>query len=169
MRSAPVSLSIGIVGLPSVRKIDLVQRADQGGGVASNYPFATIEPSVGVVGIPDQLPVGQIAVFAAITAPYIVHLGLFGLPSNQLLFWLYVLPPGLLTWPATRPVLESKRLPELIISQAAYMGEPSTWCRLAPLAERDEIAVFGWVWRHQRSSAVTAKQEGLCNAKRPGF
>ena len=73
-----------------------------------------------------------------------------------------VLPPGLLTWLATRPVLESKRLPELIISQARYIGEPSTWCRLAPLAESDEIVVFGRVWRRASvARGVTAEQEGI--------
>src|SRR5215472_10597173 len=93
------------------------------------------------------VPVGQIAVFAAITVPYIVLLTVFGLPFNHNLFWLYVLPPGLLTWLATRPVLESKRLPELLTSQARYLGEPRTWCRMAPLAEKDDVVVFGRVWR----------------------
>jgi MinD-like ATPase involved in chromosome partitioning or flagellar assembly len=112
--------------------------------------------------LPMPLPVGQIAVFAAVTVPYIVLLTLFGLPFNHNLFWLYVLPPGLLTWLATRPVLESKRLPELIISQARYIGEPSTWCRMAPLAEKDEIVVFGRVWRRVSvAPAVTAEQEGI--------
>jgi len=112
--------------------------------------------------LPMPLPVGQIAVFAAVTVPYIVLLTLFGLPFNHNLFWLYVLPPGLLTWLATRPVLESKRLPELIISQARYIGEPSTWCRMAPLAEKDEIVVFGRVWRRVSvAPAVTAEQENI--------
>src|SRR5262249_44657410 len=108
------------------------------------------------------LPVGQIAVFAAFTVPYIVLLTLFGVPFNHNLFWLYVLPPGLLTWAATRPVLESKRLPELIISQVRYIGEPSTWCRLAPLAEKDEIVVFGRVWRRVSvARPVGAEQGGI--------
>jgi MinD-like ATPase involved in chromosome partitioning or flagellar assembly len=120
--------------------------------------------------LPMPIPVGQIAVFTAVTVPYIVLLTLFGLPFNHNLFWLYVLPPGLLTWLATRPVLESKRLPELIISQVRYIGEPSTWCRLAPLAERDEVVVFGRVWRRvsvapavtaEQARAVTAEQEGI--------
>jgi len=112
--------------------------------------------------LPMPLPVGQIAVFAAITVPYIILLTLLGLPFNHNLFWLYVLPPGLLTWLATRPVLESKRLPELITSQARYIGEPSTWCRLAPLAESDEIVVFGRVWRRASvARGVTAGQEGI--------
>jgi MinD-like ATPase involved in chromosome partitioning or flagellar assembly len=101
--------------------------------------------------LPMPLPVGQIAVFTAITVPYIVLLTIFGLPFNHTLFWLYVLPPGLLTWLATRPVLESKRLPELLISQARYLGEPATWCRMAPLAEKDEIVLFGRVWRRARA------------------
>ena len=75
--------------------------------------------------LPMPLPVGQIAVFTAITVPYVILLTLFGLPFSHTLFWLYVLPPGVLTWLATRPVLESKRLPELIISQVRYLGEPS--------------------------------------------
>src|SRR5690242_20860834 len=78
------------------------------------------------------LPVGQIAVFTAITVPYVILLTLFGLPFSHTLFWLYVLPPGVLTWLATRPVLESKRLPELIISQVRYIGEPAAWCRMTP-------------------------------------
>ena len=106
--------------------------------------------------LPMPLPVGQIAVFTAITVPYIVLLTLFGLPFNHNLFWLYVLPPGLLTWLATRPVLESKRLPELLISQMRYLGEPSTWCRMAPLAEKDQVLVFSRVWR-RASVAATAE------------
>src|SRR5690348_714678 len=93
------------------------------------------------------LPVGQIAVFTAITVPYVILLTLFGLPFSHTLFWLYVLPPGVLTWLATRPVLESKRLPELIISQVRYIGEPSAWCRMTPHVEKDEMIVTGRVWR----------------------
>src|SRR5712671_4006478 len=105
------------------------------------------------------LPVGQIAVFTAVTVPYVVLLTLFGLPFNHNLFWLYVLPPGLLTWLATRPVLESKRLPELLISQARYLGEPPTWCRMAPLAEKDQVVMFGRVWR-RAAVAATAEIAG---------
>ncbi len=97
--------------------------------------------------LPMPVPVGQIAVFAAITVPYVIILTVLGLPFSHTLFWLYVLPPGVLTWLATRPVLESKRLPELIISQVRYLGEPATWCRMTPLAEKDEIVVVGRVWR----------------------
>jgi hypothetical protein len=108
--------------------------------------------------LPMPLPIGQIAVFAAIALPYIIVLTILGLPFSHTYFWLYVLPPGVLAWLATRPVLESKRLPELIVSQVRYLGEPRTWCRLAPLAEKDEVVVFARVWHQSgmRSAAAAA-------------
>lgn len=106
--------------------------------------------------LPMPLPVGQIAIFTAITVPYVILLTLFGLPFSHTLFWLYVLPPGVLTWLATRPVLESKRLPELIISQVRYVGEPSAWCRMTPHAEKDEMIVTGRVWRRSRTQPAVA-------------
>ncbi|HEX4659211.1 MAG TPA: TcpE family conjugal transfer membrane protein [Streptosporangiaceae bacterium] len=97
--------------------------------------------------LPMPLPVGQIAVFTAIAVPYVVILKVLGLPFSHTLLWLYVLPPGALAWVVTRPVLESKRLPELVVSQLRYLSEPRTWCRMAPLAEKDEIVIAARVWR----------------------
>ena len=111
--------------------------------------------------LPMPLPINWIAVFVGITVPYIVLLIAIGLPFNHTLVWLYVLPPGLLTWLTTRPVIENKRLPELVESQVRYLTEPRVWTRLTPLNEKDQMVVTARVWHArqapQRRKAATAR------------
>jgi GTP-binding protein YchF len=48
-----VALTIGIVGLPNVGKSTVFNALTRNSVLAANYPFATIDPNVGVVGVPD--------------------------------------------------------------------------------------------------------------------
>lgn len=49
-----MSLSLGIVGLPNVGKSSLFNALTKANAQASNFPFTTIEPNVGVVAVPDD-------------------------------------------------------------------------------------------------------------------
>ncbi len=47
-------MKLGIVGLPNVGKSTLFNSLTKAGALAANYPFATIDPNVGVVNVPDE-------------------------------------------------------------------------------------------------------------------
>ena len=127
--------------------------------------------------LPAPLPITWIAVFAGITVPYIIFLVVVGVPFNHDVVWLYVLPPGMLTWLSTRPVIESKRLPELVSSQLRYLAEPRTWCRMAPFAEKDHVLLYVRVWRRsaqqrrpapRRAAAPPAASRAAAPRPQPG-
>lgn len=49
-----MALTAGIVGLPNVGKSTLFNAITKAGALAANYPFATIDPNVGIVEVPDK-------------------------------------------------------------------------------------------------------------------
>ncbi|MFI7058667.1 TcpE family conjugal transfer membrane protein [Streptosporangium canum] len=109
--------------------------------------------------LPMPLPIVWIGVFVGVVVPWSLLLYLLGLPFDAPWHVVYLVPPGIVTWLSTRPVIESKRLTELLQSQARYVGEPRTWCRMAPASEPSEISLTGRVWQAapQREAPVRVK------------
>ncbi|WP_267898467.1 TcpE family conjugal transfer membrane protein, partial [Actinomadura harenae] len=97
--------------------------------------------------LPMPLPLVQIGVFAGMFIPWVLVLRLVGIPFKSPWHVLYLVPPFVLTFAATRPVIEGKRLTELLLSHTRYLSEPRTWCRLTPIREPREVVVVGRVWR----------------------
>ncbi|WP_327089482.1 TcpE family conjugal transfer membrane protein [Nonomuraea sp. NBC_01738] len=112
--------------------------------------------------LPMPLPIVWIGVFVGVLAPWSFLLWLVGLPFAAPWHVVYLVPPGIVTWLSTRPVIENKRLTELLQSQLRYMGEPRVWCRMAPAAEPETVTFAGRVWR-----AMPARVKAVRKAKQP--
>ncbi|WP_460776813.1 conjugal transfer protein, partial [Nocardiopsis nanhaiensis] len=102
--------------------------------------------------LPMPLPVGTFGVALGVFALWVVLLSIVNAPFDFGNGWhlvLWVVPPGVITVLATRPVIEGKRLTELLISQARFLTEARVFTRLAPEYEPSEIRVSVRVWhRH---------------------
>ncbi|WP_149260893.1 TcpE family conjugal transfer membrane protein [Actinomadura sp. K4S16] len=109
--------------------------------------------------LPMPLPLVQIGVFLGVFVPWIVLLRVVGIPFESPWHVLYIVPPGVLTWMATRPVIEGKRLTELLLSQGRYLAEPRTWCRLTPIQEPREVVIVARVWRRAGAPVPAAAME----------
>ena len=107
--------------------------------------------------LPMPLPLVQIGVFLGVFVPWIVLLRVVGVPFESPWHVLYIVPPGVLTWLATRPVIEGKRLTELLLSQGRYLAEPRTWCRLTPIREPREVVIVARVWRRAEAPAAVER------------
>ncbi|MEV5568441.1 TcpE family conjugal transfer membrane protein [Spirillospora sp. NPDC052269] len=116
--------------------------------------------------LPMPLPLVQIGVFAGVFIPWILMMRLFGVPFKTPWHVLYIVPPGVLTWLATRPVIEGKRLTEVLISHSRFLSEPRTWCRLTPIREPREVVVVGRVWRRADHAADHAAERAAIKATR---
>ncbi|NKY99925.1 TcpE family conjugal transfer membrane protein [Nocardiopsis alborubida] len=105
--------------------------------------------------LPMPLPVGTFGVALGVFALWVVLLSLVNAPfvfGNGWHLVLWVVPPGVITVLATRPVIEGKRLTELLISQARFLAEARVYNRLAPEYEPAEVRVAVRVWHRDPES-----------------
>ncbi|GGO67698.1 TcpE family conjugal transfer membrane protein [Nonomuraea cavernae] len=107
--------------------------------------------------LPMPLPIVWIGVFVGVFVPWSLLLFLVGVPVAMPWHVLYLVPPGIVTWLSTRPVIEGKRLTELLESQLRYLGQPRAWYRLAPATEPETITFSGRVW-HTMPARVRVKK-----------
>ncbi|WP_214412576.1 conjugal transfer protein [Sphaerisporangium fuscum] len=116
--------------------------------------------------LPMPLPIVWIGVFLGVLVPWSILLAVLGMPFETPWHVVYLVPPGIVTWLSTRPVIESKRLTELLQSQIRYIGEPKTWARLAPLHEPDEITFTARVWRAAPQAAQVLSADTVKSTSR---
>ncbi|WP_176902933.1 conjugal transfer protein [Nonomuraea maritima] len=114
--------------------------------------------------LPMPLPIVWIGVFVGVFVPWSLLLVLVGVPVEMPWHVLYLVPPGIVTWLSTRPVIEGKRLTELLESHLRYLGEPKAWYRLTPGSEPDTVTFSGRVWR---TTYAPARSTEARKARRP--
>ncbi|WP_185844784.1 TcpE family conjugal transfer membrane protein [Nonomuraea sp. WAC 01424] len=114
--------------------------------------------------LPMPLPIVWIGVFVGVFVPWSLLLILVGVPVAMPWHVLFLVPPGIVTWLSTRPVIEGKRLTELLESQLRYLGQPKAWYRLAPTAEPEAVSFSGRVWR---TTPARVKAKAARKARQP--
>ncbi|MEU5865647.1 TcpE family conjugal transfer membrane protein [Nonomuraea sp. NPDC047529] len=114
--------------------------------------------------LPMPLPIVWIGVFVGVFVPWSLLLILVGVPVAMPWHVLFLVPPGIVTWLSTRPVIEGKRLTELLESQLRYLGQPKAWYRLAPTSEPEGVTFSGRVWR---TTPVRVKAKAARKARQP--
>ncbi|MEV0998338.1 TcpE family conjugal transfer membrane protein [Nonomuraea sp. NPDC050202] len=114
--------------------------------------------------LPMPLPIVWIGVFVGVFVPWSLLLVLVGVPVEMPWHVLFLVPPGIVTWLSTRPVIEGKRLTELLESQLRYLGQPKAWYRMAPSSEPETVTFSGRVWR---TGPARAKSKAPRKARQP--
>ena len=99
--------------------------------------------------LPMPLPVATFGVALGVFVLWAVLLNILNAPFDFGNGWhlvLWVVPPGVITVLATRPVIEGKRLTELLLSQVRFFTEARVYTRMAPEYEPSEVRVSVRVW-----------------------
>ncbi|MFW5416367.1 hypothetical protein J0910_07065 [Nocardiopsis sp. CNT-189] len=96
--------------------------------------------------LPQPLSVVTLGVFLGVLAIWAMLLRLVGFPLETPWHVVWIVPPFVITFLATRPVIEGKRLTELLASQLRFLAEARVYTRLSPEHEPAEVRVVVTVW-----------------------
>ena len=117
--------------------------------------------------LPMPLPVATVGVCVAIAVVWILLMRLVNMPWEQPWHVVWIVPPFLLGYVVTRPVVEGKRLTELMLSYSRYLFEARVYCRLAPEREPRNAVVTVRVWhRHPDAGPLPAVRESRAVRRR---
>ncbi|TQN32848.1 MinD-like ATPase involved in chromosome partitioning or flagellar assembly [Haloactinospora alba] len=96
--------------------------------------------------LPQPLPVVTLGVFLGVFFGWILLLNLVGFPWRSPFHVVWLVPPGIITFLATRPVIEGKRLTELLVSQGRFLTEARVYTRMSPEREPSRVTLTVRVW-----------------------
>ncbi|PSK97294.1 MinD-like ATPase involved in chromosome partitioning or flagellar assembly [Murinocardiopsis flavida] len=96
--------------------------------------------------LPMPLPLVTFSVWLGVTVVWMLLMSLLGVPFATPWHVLWIVPPMVIAFFATRPVVEGKRLTELVFSQGRYLAEARVYTRLTPEREPRVILVGVRVW-----------------------
>ncbi|MFD0800100.1 conjugal transfer protein, partial [Streptomonospora algeriensis] len=117
--------------------------------------------------LPQPVSVVYIGVVVGVGFVWVMLLRLIGVPFEMPLHVIYIVPPFVIAFLATRPVVEGKRLSELISSQARYLAEPKAFTRLRPEREPGTVEVTVRVWHRDPQAGPLPEATGAADAPEP--
>lgn len=109
--------------------------------------------------LPMPVPVTTAVIFLVIVAVWCTLMSLLRVPFSTPWHVLWIVPPFLLAFAATRPVIEAKRLDELVLSQARYLMEARVYVRLRPEYEPARVSTAAVLWHRAPERAPDRRQD----------
>lgn len=99
------------------------------------------------INLPYPVSMRQIGLFIGSVVPWFALMGVIGVPfAPPFGHLLWLVPPGLFTWWANRPVAEGKKLAEFASSQAKFLFGQRIFARLTPVQKPKASHLTGRVW-----------------------
>lgn len=116
--------------------------------------------------LPMPVPVTTAAIFVVIVVVWCTLMAVLRVPFATPWHVLWIVPPFLLAWGATRPVIEAKRLDELAASQLRFLLEARAYVRLRPEYEPARVSTAAVVWHRDAAGAPDRRTDSSAPAVR---